>query len=105
MNSDNAFALIKDWLSSHGAIELCNEEFNNEAFGNFFITFKINGKFFSYVYDRGQLLLCNSRDGEGDCKLISENLNETPCQELSQICSNSLKGCIDNSNHGESTLN
>lgn len=53
---------------------IVESQFNEANFGNFVISFEVDGQPKSIVNDRGELVLCDDLEGSRDCKTVVQSL-------------------------------
>lgn len=73
MNTREAFGAIQDRLRASAGTNVIESFYNEELFGNFWITYERNSRHSSVVNDRGQLVLSSGpADGRVEKVLVED---------------------------------
>lgn len=79
LNSETAYHIILKRLKLSPNSDLVDNSYDEENFGNFFISFKDRERHMSVICDRDELVICSDLLGTKDCKTAFSsllNLNE-----------------------------
>ena len=70
MEPREAFEAIRRAIASDHRKQIVNSRYDEQAFGNFIISFRDNGRPRSVVNDRFELVLCENVEGDGGTTLL-----------------------------------
>jgi hypothetical protein len=73
MTPKEAFNTITDYLSSVERYTIIKQEYDEEMFGNFHISYRTDSEDASIVADRGQVFICKDLEAK-KCTLVVEAL-------------------------------
>lgn len=85
MHPHDAYIAARRTLSENLTVDLLDEEYDPECFGNFVISFRHVDRNGSIVTDRGQMFICDKLRGDGNCKMLFNQLQTIGEQELTSI--------------------
>ena len=74
MDSRQAFDAIQAALKANPGFKIIDATYDEDAFGNFVISFVRDTAPQSFVLDRGELVLCDDMDGSNECRTVLQSI-------------------------------